>query len=324
MINSNNVSLVKFICKLYFITKICFFRKNTSKTQKRLAQFYIKARIKVYVNRTIKTVCCALKKSKTVTYREYMKYTVFKASFLKRIAAALLDVIVLCIVITGVAALTSWATGYNKYNAQLEERSAYYQEKYDIKIDITAEEYKNLSEEDKLRYDQADEEFSKDEIANKAYQMILSLSLVILSISILVAYVVVDFVLPLIFKNGQTLGKKIFGIAVMHTNGVKIKAEGLFIRTILGKYTIETMIFVLVAVMAFFNILEIGFTALAIGIIILELALLLLTQYHTPIHDVFAKTITVDLTSQKIFNNEQELVEYKQQLAKEEAERKTY
>ena len=253
-----------------------------------------------------------------------MKYTIDKASFLKRIAAALLDFIILCIIVAGSAALMSWITGYNKYSKQLDERTAYYQEQYGIKIDITAEEYEQLTPEEKENYNKADAEFSKDEIANKAYQMILSLSLVIISIGVLVAYIVVDFVFPLIFKNGQTLGKKIFGIAVMHTNGVKIKTEGLFIRTILGKYTIETMIPVLVILMAFFNILEIGFAVLLIGLVILELALLLLTQYHTPIHDALAKTITVDLTTQKIFNTEQELIEYKEQLAKEEAEKKAY
>lgn len=253
-----------------------------------------------------------------------MKYTIDKASFLKRIAAALLDFILLCIIMVGFAALTSWITGYDKYADQLNERTEYYQEKYNIKIDITAEEYNNLSEEEKLRYNQADEEFSKDEIANKAYQMILSLSLVIISIGVLIAYVVVEVVFPLIFKNGQTVGKKIFGIAVMHSNGVRIKAEGLFIRTILGKYTIETMIPVLVILMAFFNILNLGFAVLLIGLAILELALVLLTQYHTPIHDVFAKTITVDFTTQKIFNTEQELIEYKEQLAKEAAEKKAY
>ena len=110
----------------------------------------------------------------------------------------------------------------------------------------------------------------------------------------------------------------------MHTNGVKIRPEGLFVRTILGKYTIETMIPVLIAIMAFFNILNIGFIVLALGLIILQIALLLLTQHHTPIHEVLSKTITVDLTTQKIFNTEQELVEYKAQLAKEEAERKAY
>ena len=176
----------------------------------------------------------------------------------------------------------------------------------------------------KQRYEQADAEFSKDEVANKAYQMVLSLSLLIISLGVLVAYIVVDFVLPLIFKNGQTLGKKIFGIAIMHTNGVRIKTDGLFIRTILGKYTVETMIPALVILMAFFNILNLGFAVLLIGLAILELALLLLTQYHTPIHDVFAKTITVDFTTQKIFNTEQELIEYKEQLAKEAAEKKAY
>ena len=253
-----------------------------------------------------------------------MKYTIDKASFLKRIAAALLDFILLCIIMVGFAALTSWITGYDNYADQLNERTQFYQEKYNIKIDITAEEYEQLTPEEKQRYEQADAEFSKDEVANKAYQMVLSLSLLIISLGILVAYIVVDFVLPLIFKNGQTLGKKIFGIAIMHTNGVRIKTEGLFIRTILGKYTVETMIPALVIMMAFFNILNLGFAVLLIGLVILELALVLLTQYHTPIHDVFAKTITVDFTTQKIFNTEQELIEYKEQLAKEEAEKKAY
>lgn len=253
-----------------------------------------------------------------------MKYSIQKASFLKRIAAALLDFILLCIIAVGVASLISLITGYGKYSDQLDERMSYYEAEYDIKIDISAEDYEKLSKEEKAKYELADAEFAKDPIANKAYQMLLSLSLVIISIGLLVAYVVVDLVLPLIFKNGQTLGKKIFAIAVMHTNGVKIKTEGLFIRTILGKYTIESMIPVLIIIMALFNILNLGFAVLLIGLIILQIALIILTQYRTPIHDALAKTITVDLTTQKIFSTEQELIDYKNKLAKEEAERKAY
>ena len=97
--------------------------------------------------------------------------------------------------------------------------------------------------------------------------MIINLTLVITSISILLGYLLLEFVVPLIFKNGQTLGKKIFGIALMRNDGVKINTVMLFVRTVLGKYTIETMVPVLVIIMTFFG--SAGIIGLAVLLLIM-------------------------------------------------------
>ena len=59
---------------------------------------------------------------------------------------------------------------------------------------------------------------------------------------------------PLKLGNGQTIGKKVFGIGVMRVDGVQLTTIQLFIRTILGKFTLETMIPVYIVLMIFFNI----------------------------------------------------------------------
>ena len=68
-------------------------------------------------------------------------------------------------------------------------------------------------------------------------------------------------------RKKKHIGKKIFGIGVMHNNGVRIDAVALFVRTFLGKYTIETMVPAMMILMIFFNIL--GWIALlVIGLLV--------------------------------------------------------
>ncbi len=114
-----------------------------------------------------------------------------------------------------------------------------------------------------------------------------------------------EFVVPLFLKNGQTLGKKIFGIAVMRTDGIRISPLILLIRTLLGKYTIETMTPILVVFLTVFAGLGyIGLVALA-GLALLQILLMAFTKTNSAIHDVLARTVVVDLASQMIFDDEQ-------------------
>ena len=52
------------------------------------------------------------------------------------------------------------------------------------------------------------------------------------------AFLVWYFILPLLFGYGRTLGKKIFGLAVIRTNLVKVSNPVLFVRTIVGMFAI--------------------------------------------------------------------------------------
>ena len=238
-----------------------------------------------------------------------------KASMLKRISAFILDVILLAVAITGFAFFLSAVTGYDSYNERLNEIEASYASEYGFEnLQKTQEEFEALAPEEQERYKLAADAYSKDTEANRAYGMIVNLTLVITSISILLGYLLLEFTVPLIFKNGQTLGKKIFGIALMRNDGVKINTVMLFVRTVLGKYTIETMVPVLVIIMTFFGSAGIIGLAVLLLIVILETVMLCTTKTRSCIHDILAYTVAVDMQSQMIFGSVEELLEYKKKL----------
>lgn len=253
--------------------------------------------------------------------RSGMGYDIQKASVWKRIAAALLDIILISTIAVGFAALISLITRYDSHNDELNAIYAEYEEKYDID---RSKSWDSLTEEERARYEKADEAFRNDENALKTASLVLNLTLVITSMSIFAAIMAGEFILPLILKNGQTVGKKVFGLGVMATNGVKIKTVALFIRSMLGKYTIETMIPALILIMIYFG--SIGLTGIIVLglILLLQLILIISTKNNSLIHDLISDTVVVDLSSQRIFDSESEMIEYKKKIHAESAARSPY
>ena len=253
-----------------------------------------------------------------------MIYDLQKASIWKRCAAALFDLIILGIVVVGIGALLSALLGFNKYNDRMNAAYDKYEKEYGIEFEISEEEYFSKTAEEKELWDTAYEALCKDNDAIYAYNMVLRLSVLILTFSILFGYIILEFIIPIVLKNGQTLGKKIFGIGVMRTDGVKIVPQLLFIRTVLGKFTIETMIPVLIIVMIFFN--TIGVVGpIIIGLILLvQFILIIKTHTNSLIHDVLAKTVVVDVASQMIFDSEEALIAYKTKVHAEQVARESY
>lgn len=253
-----------------------------------------------------------------------MIYDLQKANMWKRCSAALFDFIILGMVVVGLAVLLSNILGYTGYYDQMNAAYEKYEKQYGIEFEITEEEYLSKTEEEKQVWDTAYGELCKDNEAMHAYNMVLSLSMLIASFSILIAYVILEFAIPMFFGNGQTLGKKIFGIGVMRTDGIKVVGPLMFIRTILGKFTIETMIPVIIIVMILFN--SIGIVGpVIIGLILLvQIILMIKTPTNSMIHDVLAKTVVVDIASQMIFESEEALIEYKTRVHAEQTARQTY
>ena len=130
--------------------------------------------------------------------------------------------------------------------------------------------------------------------------------------------------MPLILGNGQTLGKKIFGIALIRQDGVKLNTMQLFARTLLGKFTIETMLPVYMLVMVFFNIMGLDGLMIIAGIWIAQLILLVVTRNNQLLHDLLAGTVVVDMASQRIFKTTDDLIAYQKRVAAEKATRQPY
>jgi uncharacterized RDD family membrane protein YckC len=247
-----------------------------------------------------------------------------KASVLKRVSAFLLDMILLLILITGFAFVLSLVTGYDGYNERLEAVEQEYEDKYGVSFDISEEEYNKMPEEQRKYFDEVYTEFSKDEEALYLYNMQFNLILMISTISILLSYVVLELILPLVFKNGQTIGKKIFGIALMHTNSVRLTTMALFVRTILGKFTLETMIPVYIFIMAVFGTLGLTGTIMLLLILVLQIGVILITKTNSCIHDLLANTVAVDLSSQMIFDSVDAMNEYKKKIHAEQVKNADY
>ena len=157
--------------------------------------------------------------------------------------------------------------------------------------------------------------------ANYHYQLIIRFLFLMVSFGFLLSYTVLEFVIPIIFKNGQTIGKKVFGIALVKPNCVKITNLSLFARTFLGKYAIETMFPVLLIFMLIFGGMGMLAIILFAALTILNIVLFCVTKNKTPIHDMLAGTVAVDIKLQMIFESEEELSQKKSLSVKEEAEK---
>ena len=244
-----------------------------------------------------------------------------KANMWKRISAGLFDGILLAMLAVGLAFLLSVVLGYDGHTAQLEARYAEYEARYGITLDITSADYDAMTEEERAQYDAALAAFAEDREAGYLYSLLINLTLVIITFGILLSYLILELIVPLLFGNGQTLGKKVFGIGVMHVNALRITPQMLFIRTVLGKYTLETMIPVLLILMIFFGIIGIEGTAIILVLALVQVVLLAATRTRSAIHDLLAQSVTVDLASQMIFENAEARMNYVKNRAAEEAAR---
>ena len=253
-----------------------------------------------------------------------MIYDLQRASMLKRISAWLLDAILLCIIATLMAFLLSTALNYDSYDARLEARYAHFEDEYGVTRNLTQAQVDAMSPEERANLEAASKAIAEDEEALYAWNMMLQLMIIITSFGILLAYVVLEFTVPLVLGNGQTIGKKVFGIGVMRQDGVKVNGVCMFARTVLGKYAIETMIPVMMLLMLFMGTIGILGWLIVGAILIAEVALLAATKERCMIHDKLANTVTVDIASQMIFNTPEDLMAYKQKVAAEKAASQPY
>ena len=254
-----------------------------------------------------------------------MIYDLQKADLWKRISAGLFDFILTGIICVAVALGVSAIVNYDSYVEGMNDCYERIEKEFNIDLEIIGtEKYDKLSDEQKAVYEAANEAFSKDEKAIYYNTMLINLMFVIITSSVVISFILWEFVVPLILKNGQTLGKKIFGIAVIRYDCVRVTPVIMFARAILGKCTVETLIPILSFIMIMYQIGGIFPLILLAGVLIISAAFFILTRERTLIHDVMAQTVVVDLSSQMIFDTPEALLEYKQKLQEEKASKAQY
>ena len=247
-----------------------------------------------------------------------------KASIWKRIAAWLFDSILLGILAVACGVLISFCLGYDAHSDTLESAYAQYEQQYGVTFEISLEEYEAMSQTQRENYDAAYGALVADEEAMYAYNMMLSQTLVILTVAILLATAVTEWLIPLKLGNGMTLGKKTFGLALIRNDGVQLNNMQLFTRTILGKYTVETMIPVLIILMIYWGTMGVMGTLILFALTLGQLASMIFTRGNCAIHDLMAGTIVVDYASQTIFKTTEDLIAYQKRMAAQRAARAPY
>jgi uncharacterized RDD family membrane protein YckC len=236
-----------------------------------------------------------------------------KASFWKRISAYLFDFIVTIMLAMGFATGITAICGHDEKSAELNAYYQQYEQQYGIDFNISEEDYSKLSETEKAVYNEAQKALNNDAGFQEIYQDVFYLTLLMHGGGMFLAYLVWYFVIPLFFGYGMTLGKKIFGLAVIRTNLVKASNPVLFIRTIIGMFAIETMMPLALLTMISFNMMGIvGLITIAL-LEILQVAMLIVTRTNSSIHDLLADTVVVDFASQQIFDTQKDLIQYQQE-----------
>ena len=261
-----------------------------------------------------------------------MSISIQTANIWKRISAWMFDAIMAIMLALGCCLIVVTAIDFdsvvNKYNAYLQQYRIEYGTIYEVDLNISEENYNKLSAQEKELYDEKraqaelamDQALAKDEGFIEVSSQLFGSTVFIIAIGILGSHLILHFVVPLLFKNGQTLGKKIFGIAVVRTNCVKATNPVFFIREIIGLYAMETMFPLLIILMIYFGYLGIIGTVTLLLFLALQLGVMIKTPTNSSIHDLLSDTMVVDLLSQRIFDTEEERAEYlaeQQRLAEE-------
>lgn len=252
-----------------------------------------------------------------------MIYDLQKASVLKRIAAGIFDLILTIVIAVGFIALLSVIFKYDSMTEELNNYYAFYAEQYGIDFrEVTQEIYENYTEAEKLHYDNTYKLLTEDQGFLKVYNLIINITVLMTTFGVLLGVLIIEFVIPLIFKNGQTLGKKCFGICVMHQNNVKIRTLPLLVRALLGKFTIEYMIPIYVGIMMIFGSIRILPLFIVLVIAVVQVVMIITNRYNALLHDAMSFTVVVDKESQMIFDTEDDLIRYKEEQAQLQLENK--
>lgn len=253
-----------------------------------------------------------------------MSCSLQKASFWKRISAFLFDFIVTIMLSLGFATGITAICGHDEKTAELNEYYAYYEQTYGIDFDISEEAFNELSDAEKEVYKEAQQALRADEGFQKTYQTVFYLTLLMHGGGLFLGFLVWYFVLPLFFGYGRTLGKKIFGLAVIRTNFVKASNPVLFARTVIGMFAIETMFPLALITMINFNMLGVvGLITVAL-LEILQIVMLIATKTNSSIHDLLTDTVVVEFASQQIFDTQEDLLQYQQEEHAKAVERADY
>ena len=259
-------------------------------------------------------------------------YTPKTPKTIKRLAAGFIDLILIIVVATGVALLTSVIYGYDNYNQTCYQKEIQY-EIYvedpkgetiiDDKTYTICYEVEGVSKEEaSKRY----EELYKDLEYREAYTKRSAGQVIIITSGIIVSLTIFELIVPLILKHGRTVGMRFFDIGYVTDEGIEVNFKTLFVRFLFGKLVVGALIPYSGVMLAFLMPTQytiVGFVAI-FGVIGLNLLLLFTTPEKRGIHDYIAKCIPCDNSCQIYFKTVEELNRAKAEENRNKTEKNRY
>ena len=233
-----------------------------------------------------------------------MDKTLQKAPFFKRLLALMLDWIFIVILTFTCVIPISLLLKVNEYSEKFDQYYSEYEKKYGVDFDLTEEQFNAMTEEELKLYEEAYNALTSDEEANKVHDALFKRMLGSIELAILAGYLVMDVLFPLMLKNGQTLGKRILNLALVHNDGEPTNILTILHRTVIGKFVIETSIPALAVISLFMgslNLLGLFFAA-----VILIVDIILLIKKNQVLHDILANTVVVVCPASAIRTKKQE------------------
>lgn len=238
-------------------------------------------------------------------------YTPRNASLVKRAAAFLLDIILIMIVFVGFLYLFSLIFDYDSINNSLNRLYI----KYGVMIEKDAtegfefcnvEEATCLAARDKLYEDQ---EFISLFVSRQKLLILMPV------LSILLSLLIFSFIIPLVLKNGQTIGKKLFQIGYVSKNEVRIKPIQLFIKFLFGEFIINGVMSIMGIVYILNGSGYVGIFLL-FGVVIGNIICFALSKNKTFLADGLANIFPIDMQEQMLFDTIEELQKARAEEAK--------
>ena len=244
-----------------------------------------------------------------------------KAKVIKRLAAYVIDLILLLIITAGVVMAMFSAMDYNTYEEKFEERCEKYGQQFGVDLSASRADQAELSEKEQEKYIDAWEALNADTEAMDAIKQKIRIELVSAMVGFFAAYVILEIMIPLILKNGQTVGKTVLGLCVMHKYHVRVGVMQIIYRTVLGKYFIETLIPVVMLILSDYGVLGTTASLVLAVIAMVQGFFVMMSQANCGIHDKLFNTVVADFNEQHIFDTLDERITFEEAYEEEMARR---
>lgn len=209
---------------------------------------------------------------------------------LRRIGAFLIDFILTILVALLVSVPAKAITSYNPTVSKMDSTFESIAAKHGISLNITTEEFNAFTEEQNRAWEDTFTEISENEEATALYDRYVRLSIIITYVSLVIAVLLSEVVVPLFFRNAQTVGKRLLKLVVVNRDSDPISLATLLVRSIFGKLLIEYGL----PVFFYFGIVfggghSFGFIGFMM-LVVAQIMCVLLTKDRRAIHDFLAST----------------------------------